>query len=184
MIDMTAKEHFLRIEDKQLREVLLSNLEKYDKGWKNNYSIPTDALVQFNWELTEQGEEVWHQCWNRLTFQPYYDKYGKSEDANPLDESELRKKAQLTHESHYKSLVPLSNIGYECMLDFAKYYHSIQAKESKEGKFIVLYDSTMPNFDSFEEAVQRAKGKNDKHLQIFKLVAEVEKVTTINVKDV
>lgn len=76
---MTAKEHFLRIEDKQLREVLLSNLEKYDKGWKNNYSIPTDALVQFNWELTEQGEEVWHQCWNRLTFQPYYDKYGKSE---------------------------------------------------------------------------------------------------------
>ncbi len=251
---MKAKEHFLQVEDKQLREVLLSNLEKHPN--KNgiedmsiiNYDTPSKAVNSFIWDVTEQDSDIWSECYNLDSFQPYYDKYGKSEgttnvigavhesmykpsthrllDAkppiestlkslatpNPLDESELRKKANGLWDELRTISTKLNDDCYGKILDFAKYYHSIQAKDLQEklkraycylgekdkeigllrdevmnhleGKYIVLYDSTMPKFDSFEEAVQRAKVKNDKRLQIFKLVAEVEKVTTINVKEV
>lgn len=99
---------------------------------------------------------------------------------NPLDESELRKKAQLTHESHYKSLVPLSNIGYECMLDFAKYYHSIQPKEEpKEGVYFVTGQNPMAH-KTYEGALKEAMVIGNS--KIFKLVATCER--TINVKEV
>jgi hypothetical protein len=219
---MTAKEHFLQVEDKQLREVLLSNLEKYPNnrtltdGSVEDYDTPERAVNAFRFYDTEQDGDMWMAVRNTKSFQPYFDKYGKSEETtNPLDESELRKKANNFFFS-INGNNQISDYTFKSMLDFAKYYHSIQAKELQykyddlvkradcyleekdkelgqlreevmnhlEGTFIVYYDSTTPRFNSFEEAVQRAKGKNDKHLQIFKLVAEVEKVTTINVKEV
>ena len=96
---MTAKEHFLQVEDKNLREVLLSNLEKYPN--KNgiedmsiiNYDTPSKAVNSFIWDVTEQDSDIWSECYNLDSFQPFHNKYGKSEETpNPLDESIIYKK--------------------------------------------------------------------------------------------
>lgn len=63
-------------------------------------------------------------------------------------------------------------------------FHQVEDKGLREEVLHMAYNTnTMRTFDNYEDALTFAKNKKD-NLQIFKLVAEVEKVTTVNVKEV